>query len=106
MRSSRTTPDAFAVRRGSSKTDDRVDERASTLIELNNRLDGLMRMPPKVLFLATTSRPELLDESFVRPGRFDLAIRLQPDGMCAVVDVKSPTTVSSPLYSSPLNSTP
>ena len=37
-----------------------------------------------LLFLATTSRPDLLDEAFVRPGRFDLAIRLEPGGSCII----------------------
>lgn len=76
--------DAFATRRALPTNDGRIDERAGTMLELNNRLDGLAPLPNKVLFIATTSRPDLLDEAFVRPGRFDLAIRLEPGGTCTV----------------------
>ena len=76
--------DAFATRRAPPANDGRVDERAGTMLELNNRLDGLSALPPKVLFIATTSRADLLDEAFVRPGRFDLEIRLEPGGTCAI----------------------
>ncbi len=68
--------DAFATRRAIPDTKGLVDERAATLLELANRLDGLTPLPPKVLFIATTSRPDLIDEALTRPGRFDLTITL------------------------------
>jgi cell division protease FtsH len=79
--------DAFATRRVLPENEGRVDERGSTMLELCNRLDGLAPMPPRVLFLATTNRPDLLDPALVRPGRFDLAIRLQPDGTSTIEEL-------------------
>jgi cell division protease FtsH len=79
--------DAFATKRVLPENEGRVDERGSTMLELCNRLDGLAPVPPKVLFIATTSRPDLLDPAIVRPGRFDLAIRLQADGTSTVEDL-------------------
>lgn len=70
--------DAFASRRVLPDTEGRIDERATTLLELANRLDGLTPFPPKVLFLCTSSRPDLLDEALTRPGRTDLRLDLPP----------------------------
>jgi cell division protease FtsH len=74
--------DAFATKRAGQDGRGLVDERAATLLELNNRLDGLTPMPPKVLFIATTSRPDLLDEALVR--RFDVRVTLLPGGTSTV----------------------
>lgn len=74
--------DAFATPRALPDQKGLVDERAATLLELNNRLEGLTPMPPKVLFLATTSRPELLDEALAR--RFDLTLTLLANGECTI----------------------
>lgn len=84
--------DAFATRRALPDQKGLVDERAATLLELNNRLEGLTPLPPKVLFLATTSRPELLDEAFLR--RFDLRLTLLESGE-ATVEVTSPRSAPS-----------
>lgn len=80
--------DAFATRRTTPDTKGLVDERAATLLELANRLDGLSPLPPKVLFIATTSRPELLDEALTRPGRFDLTITLTAVGESTIDEPK------------------
>lgn len=50
----------------------------------SNQLDGLVKLPPKVVFIATTSRADLLDEAIVRPGRFELRIELQANGTCTI----------------------
>ncbi|MBL8920589.1 MAG: AAA family ATPase [Myxococcaceae bacterium] len=85
--------DAFATRRVLPDEKGLVDERATTLLELNNRLEGLTPMPPRVLFLATTSRPELLDEAFLR--RFELRVALHEDGT-ATSDAAPFTSPRSP----------
>ncbi|MDP1822552.1 MAG: AAA family ATPase [Archangium sp.] len=81
--------DAFATRRMVADPNGGVvDERATTMLELAGQLDGLGAIPPKVLFLATTSRPDVLDEAIIRPGRFDLKIALLPGGGCTVEELK------------------
>jgi cell division protease FtsH len=85
--------DAFATKR--QLPDNKggvVDERTSTMLELANILDGLSALPPKTLFIATTSRADLLDEAITRPGRFDLRINLQPGGEAQIEDLKIPRT--------------
>ena len=85
--------DAFATRRQLPENKGGVvDERASTMLELANNLDGLGGPPAKMLFVATTSRADLLDEMMVRPGRFDLRITLQPGGEAQVEELKIPGT--------------
>jgi cell division protease FtsH len=85
--------DAFATRRQLPENKGGVvDERAATMLELANNLDGLGGPPAKVLFVATTSRPDLLDEMMLRPGRFDLRITLQPGGEAQVEELKIPGT--------------
>jgi cell division protease FtsH len=76
--------DAFAKVRSRSEQEGQVDERNATLLELLNRLDGLAPFPPKLLFLCTTSRVDLLDEALVRPGRIELRVQLEPGGQCTV----------------------
>ena len=83
--------DAFATKR--QLPDNKggvVDERTSTMLELANVLDGLSALPPRTLFIATTSRPDLLDEAITRPGRFDLRITLQPGGAAQIEELEIP----------------
>ncbi len=80
--------DAFATKRVLPDEKGVVDERATTMLELANRLDGLTPFPRKVLFLATTSRLEVLDEAIVRPGRFELKITLQADGQALIEELR------------------
>src|SRR5699024_12398063 len=46
------------------------DERAQTLNQLLNELDGF-NGTEGVVILAATNRPEILDPALTRPGRFD-----------------------------------
>ena len=80
--------DAFATKRVIPDAKGVVDERGATMLELANRLDGLTPFPPKVLFLATTSRLEIIDEAIVRPGRFELKITLQAHGEALFEELK------------------
>ncbi len=72
--------DAFGTLRVLADKEGRHDERAATLLELDNQLDGLVPLPKGLIFIATTSRVDLLDPSLTRPGRFDLRITLGGDG--------------------------
>ncbi len=48
-----------------------------TLSTLLNVLDGILS-PDGLVVMATTNHPEALDPALIRPGRFDLAMRLGP----------------------------
>jgi cell division protease FtsH len=76
--------DAFCTQRVPSDVESQVSERAATLLELVNQLDGLKPLPPGVTVMVTTSRPDLLDEALTRPGRFDLRVRLGAKGEAEV----------------------
>lgn len=73
--------DAMASRRvlpgdGTATAEGQLTEAVNGMIELCQILDGVRPFPPGVLFVATTNRPDRLDEAIVRPGRFDLHIEL------------------------------
>lgn len=70
--------DAFALQRMEQQGDSRVDERATTMLELCHRLDRMASRRPSFLVIVTTSRPDLLDDAMTRPGRFDRVIELPP----------------------------
>jgi len=76
--------DAFGTLRVIADKEGRHDERGATLLELNNQLDGLTPLPKGLVFIATTSRLDLLDPSLTRPGRFDLRITLGGDGTALI----------------------
>jgi len=68
--------DAVAGKRGGFNKN---EEREATLNELLVQLDGI-QANEKVLVLAATNRVDMLDEAFLRPGRFDLKIMIDlPD---------------------------
>lgn len=80
--------DAFASRRPSPATAEGGRpgmEQEQALLELCNHLDGERPFPANVLFLATTNRPDRLDEALIRPGRIDLHLRLSPGGGAEIV---------------------
>ncbi|MEM7234597.1 MAG: AAA family ATPase [Planctomycetota bacterium] len=55
------------------------DEREQTLNQLLVCLDGFERND-KIVVLAATNRPDVLDSALLRPGRFDLTIKVdEPD---------------------------
>lgn len=80
--------DALAARRsipgeGKAAEEGQLTEQVQGLLELCSILDGVREFPAGVLFVATTNRPDRLDEAVTRPGRMDLRIELagrnQPD---------------------------
>ena len=60
--------DAIAAERGSGAGDAGVSERVVS--QLLTELDGLEELE-NVVVIATTNRPDLLDDALLRPGRFD-----------------------------------
>jgi transitional endoplasmic reticulum ATPase len=65
--------DALAAERGGSDADAGVGERVVS--QLLTELDGLEDLED-VVVIATTNRPDLLDDALLRPGRFDRHIRV------------------------------
>jgi transitional endoplasmic reticulum ATPase len=60
--------DALAAERGGASADAGVSERVVS--QLLTELDGLEELED-VVVIATTNRPDLLDDALLRPGRFD-----------------------------------
>ena len=60
--------DALAAERGGASADSGVSERVVS--QLLTELDGLEELED-VVVIATTNRPDLLDDALLRPGRFD-----------------------------------
>jgi ATP-dependent Zn protease len=73
--------DAMAARRslpgeGKASEEGQLTEQVQGMIELCSILDGVREFPSGVLFVATSNRPDRLDEAIVRPGRIDLRLEL------------------------------
>ena len=69
--------DAIAAERGSGAGDNNVGERVVS--QLLTELDGLEELED-VVVIATTNRPELIDDALLRPGRLDRHIEVvDPD---------------------------
>ncbi|XP_060193817.1 vesicle-fusing ATPase-like [Lycium barbarum] len=65
--------DAIAGKRGANSATDRIVSQLSTLV------DGVRRQT-NLLLVGTTSRIELIDDGLLRPGRFELRLRIDlPD---------------------------
>ncbi len=60
--------DSIATERGSGQTDSGVGERVVS--QLLTELDGIEEMED-VVVVATTNRPDLIDDALLRPGRLD-----------------------------------
>lgn len=76
--------DAIAARRqlpgeGKAAEEGQLTEQVQGLLELCQILDGVREFPEGVLFVATSNRPDRLDEALIRPGRIDLRLDLPPD---------------------------
>lgn len=68
--------DSIAKARGGSLNSNN-DEREQTLNQLLSEMDGFEPYSG-IIVLAATNRPELLDRAFVRAGRFDRKITINP----------------------------
>jgi cell division protease FtsH len=87
--------DALGRRRGSGIGSSH-DEREQTLNQLLVCLDGFKRND-KVVVLAATNRPDVLDPALVRPGRIDRRIRVPELNESARADVLRIQTRGKPL---------
>ena len=71
--------DACGRSRSSGPSNGATEERESTLNQLLVAMDGFHERS-RVIVLAATNRPEILDAALLRPGRFDRQIRVpSPD---------------------------
>jgi len=75
--------DSIAPVRGSAG-DSRVTERI--ISQLLTEMDGLEELR-KVVVIAATNRPDLVDPALLRPGRFDRLIYVPPPGYKARVEI-------------------
>ena len=86
--------DAIAPRRGSGLGDSRVTERV--ISQLLTELDGLEELR-KVVVIAATNRPDILDPALLRPGRFDRLIYVPPPDREARLEILKIHTRGKPL---------
>lgn len=90
--------DAIGRRRGSG-TGTIHEEREQTLNQLLVCLDG-MEKHAKLVVMAATNRPDVLDSALLRPGRFDRTVRLELPQTAERVEILKIHTRNKPLHSS------
>jgi cell division protease FtsH len=81
--------DAIGKSRGQSVQLSANDERESTLNQLLSEMDGF-EPGDRIIIMASTNRPEVLDRALLRPGRFDRQVLVdRPDinGRVAILKV-------------------
>ena len=81
--------DALGKREGGSKFSGGSDEKIQTLNQILVEMDGF-NSNDKILVVAATNRPDMLDDALRRPGRFDRTITIpKPDftGRCQILPV-------------------
>ncbi|RLG48162.1 MAG: AAA family ATPase [Thermoproteota archaeon] len=86
--------DSIAPRRGSGLGDSRVTERV--ISQLLTELSGLEELR-KVVVIAATNRPDILDPALLRPGRFDRLIYVPPPDREARLEILRIHTRGMPL---------
>jgi len=69
--------DAIGRARGGSSTIGGHDEREQTLNQILTEMDGFSGTEG-VIVIASTNRPEVLDQALLRPGRFDRRVTVNP----------------------------
>jgi cell division protease FtsH len=69
--------DAIGRARGGPSIGGGSDEREQTLNQILTEMDGF-DSSTKVIVLAATNRPDVLDKALLRPGRFDRRVTVQP----------------------------
>jgi cell division protease FtsH len=69
--------DAIGRSRGASSSIGGHDEREQTLNQILTEMDGFSGTEG-VIVIASTNRPEILDQALLRPGRFDRRVTVNP----------------------------
>ncbi|MEM2381703.1 MAG: CDC48 family AAA ATPase [Candidatus Nezhaarchaeales archaeon] len=85
--------DAIAPRRG-ARFDSGVTERIVN--QLLTEMDGIVALR-KVVVMAATNRPDILDTALLRPGRFDRIVYVPPPDVKARLEILKVHTRSMPL---------
>lgn len=78
----------FSVRRGDGWQDGGTMVRQGLVTQLNAEMDGIEELNGVVVFLLT-NRPDILDPSVIRPGRFDLKVYVSRPNQEAAGDIFS-----------------
>jgi len=86
--------DALAPKRGSGITDSHVSERV--ISQLLTEIDGLEELHG-VTILAATNRIDIIDPALLRPGRFDLLLKVPPPDEEARLEIFKIHTCKNPL---------
>jgi transitional endoplasmic reticulum ATPase len=86
--------DAIAPKRGTGTTDSHVSERV--ISQLLTEIDGLEELHG-VIVLAATNRIDIIDTALLRPGRFDLLIRVPSPDNGARLEIFKIHTRKNPL---------
>jgi transitional endoplasmic reticulum ATPase len=88
--------DSIAPVRGGGSSDSNVTERVVS--QLLTELDGLEELQ-KVVVLAATNRPDIVDPALLRPGRFDRVLKVPPPDKKARLEILKLHTAKNPLAS-------
>jgi len=86
--------DSIAPVRGGGTSDSNVTERVVS--QLLTELDGLVELQ-KVVVLAATNRPDIVDPALLRPGRFDRVLKVPPPDKKARLEILKLHTAKNPL---------
>ncbi|MGP8071044.1 MAG: CDC48 family AAA ATPase [Candidatus Bathyarchaeia archaeon] len=86
--------DSIAPVRGGGSSDSNVTERVVS--QLLTELDGLEELQ-KVVVLAATNRPDIVDPALLRPGRFDRVLKVPPPDKKARLEILKLHTAKNPL---------
>jgi transitional endoplasmic reticulum ATPase len=86
--------DAVAPVRGSGLGDTNVTERVVS--QLLTELDGIEELQ-KVVVIAATNRPDIVDPALLRAGRFDRVLEVPPPDITARLDILKIHTSKNPL---------
>ena len=90
--------DAIGRRRGAGTSGLSHHEREQTLNQLLTNLDGF-RKAKRVVVIAATNRADILDAALLRPGRFDVRLRVPSLSVEARAEVLAVHTKAKPLLS-------
>ncbi len=86
--------DSIAPVRGAGSSDSNVTERVVS--QLLTELDGLEELQ-KVVVLAATNRPDIVDPALLRPGRFDRVLKVPAPDKKARLEILKLHTAKNPL---------